>query len=78
MAEWGSAHCGCGCRPAEATGAGCPCAECQPGPGLEYGRRHQRNRRLMQARMGALLRKESLNDAEQVELDGLLHDFIHS
>lgn len=50
---WGPAHCTCGCRKPEATGAGCPCAQCQPGPGINFlrGMAHveRRNQALMAA-----------------------------
>lgn len=76
----------CQCKPCKvrrqekSRAPGCPCAECQPGPGIDYvgnGRVRTATRR---AEMQLLLRKsarDELTDAEADRLDGLLHEYLH-
>lgn len=73
--------CQCGCRPANAP-VPCGCPECSPGPGLDHDGARRRARmtraKASRTRMQELLRKDPLTFDEETELDGLLHDYIHS
>jgi hypothetical protein len=79
--QWGPAYCTspcCAARRAQLEHPdGCGCKECQPGPGLDFGSiRHNRTRQRRE-RLRVLLQRENLSDSEAVELDELLHLYIH-
>lgn len=68
--------CGCGCRPAGCE-PGCPCKECQPGPGLNHRAVQRQKSRDLGFRMQSLLRREHLTEAEERELEDLIHVMIN-
>lgn len=58
---------------------GCPCAECQPGTGIDYNATRWNWTKVRQARMNELLADEygELTPAEQAELDYLVQVYLH-
>lgn len=75
-----SPHCGCGCRPRGATEPGCGCPECQPGPGLDHASRRNNLVATRRERLKELIAEQEfrvLSDAEQTEMDSLIHLYLH-
>lgn len=60
--------------------SGCPCKECQPGPGIDYGRGTGARTATRRAELTLLLRKNDrgeLTPAEENRLDDLCQQYIY-
>lgn len=58
----------------------CTCPECREGPGIDFDARRRNSVAVRRARMRELLSEQdfrNLSAAEEDELDGLLHLYLH-
>lgn len=81
---WGPAYCTSSCCAARRAQLehpdGCPCKECQPGDGIDFGRKHGVRTATRRAELTLLLRKNdrgALTPAEEARLDELCQQYIY-
>ena len=81
VASWAQCSCTrCAARRALLHASGCPCKECQPGPGIDYGRGIGVRTATRRAELTLLLRKNDraeLTPAEENRLDDLCQQYIY-